>query len=279
MHALRFSAINPISDMIDRCAGHQWYATPNFWEGGVSDAITIDCEPLRALFQIVIYGDLFGSSMNACLNGGRELDVEVRLDYVVYCIPDWSCRPDQHSAVEVWPMGPYAPENVEDIRGDQIALHHLLHCRTWREAWRNVRRQIGDDFEEDWRQAMWVSAVQMQGLEGLEMLRPGGVEKWRGRLEQIRGKIERLEKPPKERDYKLEIRTPHERTLYARDSPNLADEVWVCMATHYPCWRRERDERDDEDPEDEEARRQAQTMEYDEIDMTIDDTAVFQQSE
>jgi len=40
---------------------------------------------------------------------------------------------------------------------------------------------------------MWQSAVQIQGLEGLEMLRPGGVERWRSRLEAIRSAIRGME--------------------------------------------------------------------------------------
>jgi hypothetical protein len=54
-------------------------------------------------------------------------------------------------------------------------------------------------FDEEWRQQQWQqqqvwhSAVQLQGLEGLEMLRPGGVDQWQPRLEGIRAKIEALD--------------------------------------------------------------------------------------
>ena len=49
---------------------------------------------------------------------------------------------------------------------------------------------MGPDFDEERRQQMWHFAVQMQGLSVLEMLRPGGVEKWRDRLEEMRRKME-----------------------------------------------------------------------------------------
>lgn len=69
LHLSRFSTLNPTIDMIDRCAGPQWSVKPGFWDGGVSDAETIDVEPERSLFQIVIYGELFGGTMQAFIEG------------------------------------------------------------------------------------------------------------------------------------------------------------------------------------------------------------------
>jgi hypothetical protein len=89
-----FSFISPIADMIGRCAGAQWCATPNFWDGGVSDAATISVEPTRPLFQIIIYGELFCSTMRAALVPALRLprfDLDMRLDFIKYCIPDWTC--------------------------------------------------------------------------------------------------------------------------------------------------------------------------------------------
>lgn len=39
LRARRSSLLNPISDMIDRCAGPNFVSTPNFWNGGVSNPI------------------------------------------------------------------------------------------------------------------------------------------------------------------------------------------------------------------------------------------------
>ena len=74
---------------------------------------------------------------------------------------------------------------------------------------------------------MWHSAVQMQGLEGLEMVisAPGWEEKWRPRLEEIRGNIEALGS-----DSKPLVHSFGTREHPASDSPCLADEVNVCMA-------------------------------------------------
>lgn len=228
LHATRFSLINPASDMIDRCAGTQWYETPNFWTGGVSNPATVALEPARSLFQIIIYEELFASSMRAFLNpelGLRRFDREFRMDYIKYCMPDRRC--ESYDGMTVLPIGPYAKRNnasnhnesmleddVEDDLEDDLEfdidnvldqgdLCHLLHCRTWTEAWSSVRKEIGPDFEEVWRQQMWHSAVQIQGLEELKMLRPGGVKRWRSRLEAIRGAIAgmRVMDKPKEQGY------------------------------------------------------------------------------
>lgn len=94
LHASRFSLINPIADMIDRCAGAQSYAMPNFWDGSVSDAANISFEPTRRLLKIIIYGELFCSSMRADLEPASQLprfNLGMRLDFIKYCIHDWAC--------------------------------------------------------------------------------------------------------------------------------------------------------------------------------------------
>lgn len=83
LHATRFALINPISDMIDRYAGVQWTETPDFWTGGVSNPNTTFLEPTRALLQMIIYGELFASSMSAYLDpelGLPRFDHEFRMD-------------------------------------------------------------------------------------------------------------------------------------------------------------------------------------------------------
>ncbi|KAL8924443.1 MAG: hypothetical protein Q9208_004051 [Pyrenodesmia sp. 3 TL-2023] len=233
LHASRFSLLNPVSDMIDACAGLRWLSTPNFWEGGVSAPATISLEPTRSLFQIVIYGELFASSVAAFLHPQLTLprfDHEFRMEYIKYCIPDHGCGTygawDGCAGLTVYEIGPYAdPDNEAMIPRhdyDQEGLDHLLSCRTWEEAWAEVRLAIGPDFDSEWRQELWCSAVQVQGLEGLEMLRPEGVEKWRPRLEAMRESIERLSCEEKPKEY-----------WYGRnkskcwESPHMAAEILV----------------------------------------------------
>ena len=231
MHASRFQTINPVADMIDRMAGKQWYQTDNFWYGGVSEAATIDCEPARSLFQFVIYGELFGSSMDATLQPEKNLprfDIDVRLDFIRYCIPDYMCQTSYERMSRPLEVGPYVL--LEDggyrCHGDQVALQHILNCGRWTRPWDSVRREIGPDFEEHWRQRMWHSAVEMQGLSGLELLRPGGVEAWRERLTEIRSQIETLEKSPEVFKF-----GKYENPAY--DYPNMTEEVFVCMAGYW----------------------------------------------
>lgn len=234
LHASCFSAINPVADMIDRCAGVQWNDIPNFWDGGVSEPVTVEVEPERSLFQIVIYGELFGESMRACCSDppGPRFDLDLRLDYTKYCIPDPACWRG-YQGFTVLTVGPYVPADsnvIVEIHGeyDQAGIDHILKCRTWREAWAAVRLQIGSDFDEDWRQKMWCSSVQFQVLEGLQMLRPGGVEIWRKRLVEMRAKIEALD-----RRCKPQVRQSSRWWASASDAPNLADEVRVAVAAHW----------------------------------------------
>ena len=194
MHARRFTIINPASDMIDRCAGKQWYDVPDFWDGGRSDANTIDVEPERSLFQFIIYGEFFNSTC-AFLNPSSSMprfDLGMRLDYIKYCIPDYMCStgyeagPDDSLGMHVLPLGPYTPckaidrmtpnevNGMDEVRriqvaetnsatglaSDPVGLNHILNCRTWREAWEKVHLEINEDFNEEWRQKLWNAAVQ-----------------------------------------------------------------------------------------------------------------------
>lgn len=258
LHASRFSIINPASDMIDRCAGKQWYDVPDFWNGGRSDAFTINVEPERSVFQIIIYGELFGPTMDAVLRREPErgFDLEMRLEYIKYCIPDYMCwkgydgGPNGNRPLEVLPVGPYTPckridtltseqlesfsqtrltdlantDSAKDLTDDQVGLNHILTCRTWREAWEKVRLSIAPDFEEGWRQKLWRAAVEQQGLEGLEMLRPGGWEGWRGRLKGIRERIEGMGEGDRPGVYFY-----GRAACEASDAPHMANEVYVCM--------------------------------------------------
>lgn len=203
-HLARFSIINPLSDIIDKMAGKQWYDTPNFWDGGVSEALTIHTEADRAALQIIIYGELFEGSFQPFLEPDSGalpyFGPNVRLEYVKYCIPDWVCA--SYPGFEVLPTGPYAekPDSQDDepSAADQSAMHHILFCGRWRRMWRAVLRQVGPDFwdeeaqeertkaeqgwigagdRQEWKMETapqrrhllwWNAAVQTGGLEGAE---------------------------------------------------------------------------------------------------------------
>ncbi|KUJ15085.1 uncharacterized protein LY89DRAFT_720481 [Mollisia scopiformis] len=107
-----------------------------------------------------------------------------------------------------------------DKAADQIALEHALASRRWREAWERVRYQVGEDFEEEWRQSLWHSTVECQGLEGLEMLTPAGLEKWRPKLVEMRTQIKNLKEKPEMYRFGRH---------FAFEYPHLAKEVLVSI--------------------------------------------------
>ncbi|VUC29434.1 unnamed protein product [Clonostachys rosea] len=233
LHALRFSVINPVTDIIDQCVGQQWYSTPNFWDGGVDDAYTIDADPNTTFFHLAIYGELFAPDLAAYLDGNathRPLSVETRLEFIKYCVPDFACELrgsinprdahlpngelDPRRAVK--PVGPYARNEdnsyAEFPKNNNIALVWVLQSTRWRPHWRNLRQRVAVDFQDgfeddwwydggegrDWRQRLWENVMVCQGLEGLGMIRPEMQDEW---LEKIRGwreKVAALERTPGE---------------------------------------------------------------------------------
>lgn len=209
LHRMRYEVINPITDMLDKAAGAQWYAQENFWDGGVEDAKTLDVDPPEMFFQLAIYGGLFGHAFESLIpkngdgsgrGGGKArergeekaqdidtavsdatsaqsqlplqlpvLDVNTRLEFIKYNLPDWCSFACQSSAMDVRlpsgaihphrrvdAVGPYTPlQPSEDeahpvpatqLHNAQLGAMHILRCRKWRYAWNIVRSYLGGDF-------------------------------------------------------------------------------------------------------------------------------------
>ena len=198
LHLQRFSIINPVTDLIDKCVGVQWYRTPNFWAGGVDDAYTIDSDPPATLFHLALYGELFGPDFEAFLDPTsqslRRLTVDTRVEFIKYCVPDRSCYTTQQSARDVRlpdgridhrravkQTGPYAKDAEESDVQNQIALEWLIPSSRWKPHWQEMRARAGiTDFQpplpggwdfptydkQDWRQRM-LEAI-MAGRVGRE---------------------------------------------------------------------------------------------------------------
>lgn len=198
----------------------------DFWHGRRSDAVTLECEPERALFQMAIYGSLFQPTLEANLNHREGLDLDSRLDFIKYCIPDWCCR--SYRGFEVKSTGPYMDGRVVYPRMDQYSIRHILKSSKWTAAWEEVRKVCGADFEDVRRQRTWVSAVQTQGLEGFEMLRQGGAENWRDRLMQLREKIEQVD-PARMQS----VQHLHGELVWL-EAPMLEDEIYCCVRARWP---------------------------------------------
>jgi hypothetical protein len=229
LHLQRFSIINPVTDLIDKCVGSQWYSTPNFWDGGVDDAYTIHADPPATLFHLALYGELFGPDFNIFLDPAdqspRRLSVDTRLEFVKYCVPDWATSACQDSASgvimpdgqidprrAVKHTGPYAT-GAEQVRDDNnIALVWVIQSSHWKPRWRAMRARAGvidfqanfrdewwynPDGEQNWRQRMLEAVIICQGLEGLGMIRPDLRDAWAARVRVWREKIAVLEQEPK----------------------------------------------------------------------------------
>ena len=181
MHRKRFSVINPLNATLDAMIGKEWYRQPNFWEGGADDAYTLYAEIDGATMQLLLYGELFGGSMESFLRPKAglppPLGVDVRIEFVKYCIPDWICMPSHDNwrddEFEVLPVGPYAEMDDEHkLEGNQLALVHLLGGAMfrgwlWKSAWRRVLIAAGA-FEND--DGGWPEGWRMM-LEGTEYRR------------------------------------------------------------------------------------------------------------
>jgi hypothetical protein len=94
--------IHPLSDLLDKCVGKQWYDVPDFWDGGREDAATIWAVPEENVYHLGVYGGLFGRVYEDWLipdgdeaAGCSELDVQamgkldMRMEFVKYCLRDW----------------------------------------------------------------------------------------------------------------------------------------------------------------------------------------------
>lgn len=180
LYNTRLDVMNVFSDKIDKMAGKQWYATPNFWGGGVSEPYTVDVEPDIAAYQIAIFGELFGPTMKATLQraAGREappgFDRQTRLEFIRYCIPEWSIDPDtglsdQNHQIAL-PVGPYAPGHERLPRG-QFDLRYVVTCGRWKRMWQAGEQALGlDDIRPEWKDILWAFIVQQMGLTSLKLV-------------------------------------------------------------------------------------------------------------
>lgn len=258
LYLMRFSIINPVTDIIDKCVGVQWGQTPDFWNGGVSDAYTISAEASDTLFQLAAYGELFAPDFEAFLRSrdqpnSRTLSVDTRLEFVKYCIPDFACFDCQNGTADVKlpdgsidprravkATGPYGPLKPSDDwhvpkrpNNNNIALVWVLRSSRWRPHWKEARTKAGPDFQDgfidnwwyderddqDWRQRMWEAVMVCQGLEGLGMIRPELQATWTAKIKQWRKQIAALEKEPEW------IRVGRQATL---EYPFLLGDLRIC---------------------------------------------------
>jgi hypothetical protein len=114
LHLLRFSLINPVIDIIDKCVGEQWRATEDFWNGSASDAWSTIAEPAETLSHFIIYGELFGPDFETFLDPDSKAEitsVSTRLDVTGWCLD----------------------------HDHELAIAHVVNSSRWKSHWKEMR--------------------------------------------------------------------------------------------------------------------------------------------
>ncbi|KAK8128057.1 hypothetical protein PG984_009165 [Apiospora sp. TS-2023a] len=173
LHEMRFSLMNPVTDIIDKCVGQQWYEIPDFWDGGASDAYTIDSAPSETLFHLAIYGELFGPDLDALLDPDthkehRPLTPETRIEYIKYGVPDSATHacghfdpkrtrittpPDPRRMVHA--TGPYSGNDYRPQHN--LALTWTINSSRFRPRLAEMRNKVAGvpEFREDYDPGWW----------------------------------------------------------------------------------------------------------------------------
>ncbi|KAL4971044.1 uncharacterized protein BDV14DRAFT_162529 [Aspergillus stella-maris] len=240
MYNARFDIINPLSDKIDKMAGKQWMQAPRFWMGGVSEPATLYTDADRATFQILIYGELFRSTMDAFLSPGLNLpsfDIDTRLDYLKFTLADER----EPNAYEVG-----ATDTSWAYYSDMDALRHIVLCGRWKRMWGEaIKDRLDGGFGEHdgdvdgsgWRGRLLRDALIVQGVKGMSLVtrkqvavgnegvvEGGDVElRYLSRARNILDKVRALEKPP-------EVRySATARDLEISHAPDISGELDVAF--------------------------------------------------
>ncbi|GIZ37926.1 hypothetical protein CKM354_000135500 [Cercospora kikuchii] len=250
LYEMNMSIIKPVTDIIDKCVGDQWYSNPRFWDGGVSDAYTISSDPDTNFFHLAIYGELFAPEFDYVLTAasGRRLGVDTRLAFVRYCIPEPCAAPE-----EVASTGPYARDekgNFLDFPNqNNLAITWTIRSSRWRPHWKHFRTEVAgcEDFKDNfddgwwyvpdlgadeeggvdahWRQRLYENIMICQGLEGMGMIRPGLQSAWVEQCKEWRKQIAELKEEPAMVHYGRQA---------TQEYPFLLGDLRICMKGYVP---------------------------------------------
>ena len=172
LHLARYNVINPLNDKIRTI-----FAPPPGKEQQVHAFIQTRHFDLIA-FQMIIYGELFGSTMRSFLEPERALPrfgINIRIKYIKYVktyIPYY--REPERTDGGV-PMPP--TERNRAVIGNQHIIKILYMHSEWRRAWEDIVHRVAPNFEgggDYWRQDLyWRALTQVGGLKGMEMVAKG----------------------------------------------------------------------------------------------------------
>lgn len=221
-----FSIINPVTNIMDQCVRKLWYATEKFWDGGVSDAQSINSDP-SATFHLAIYGELFGPDLETYFSdnsSAARLSLDTRLEYIKYCVPDLHILTRRETGSDVNRLDPrrfventhpYALEYRDTLcKDNKTALMWVLQSSRWCIHWKAIYAKAGPRFSDEidnenheircgsenshhWHQRLWDHYLLCQGLQELQMILPWGQDRWLPRIREWRDRVARLESEPK----------------------------------------------------------------------------------
>ncbi|KAF8208773.1 hypothetical protein K438DRAFT_1812858 [Mycena galopus ATCC 62051] len=177
LYAYKCDVLNPLNRRLD------------LQGGPASGGITVCNDPETALLSWAIYGELFHHSLELAylpLPDVKPLSSIIRYKWFVYCMPD----------VNSFHYMEFPPDNIpqffkdyvqeDDDRFQQLSMteatREFLNPPLWQEELETSPsfRTTGSSQRE-----LYVSCAMHMGMKSLELLVPGGVEKWEADLERI----------------------------------------------------------------------------------------------
>ncbi|KAI1760308.1 hypothetical protein GGR53DRAFT_510477 [Hypoxylon sp. FL1150] len=254
LHALRPALIEPATELISRCVAGQ--ARRVFMLGRRA----IRADGALTFFLLATYGELFGPDLDRSAGGRRRLGVGTRLEFVKYCVPEWTSTeiraeyfaggaPDPVTygspcEIVVHPAGPYARDERGVVRNQldhMSAMLRLLRTPAWRERWAEAtdaaeesvsdhdveyeyESAVADDNDVSGEQAALENIMQCQGLEALG-IRPELAEGWKTKVAGWRKDVALLKETPRVRV------AGHETPEYY---PDLQRDLLVCIHARMP---------------------------------------------
>ncbi|KAF8208776.1 hypothetical protein K438DRAFT_1812863 [Mycena galopus ATCC 62051] len=182
LYAYKCDVLNPLNRRLDLQAGP-----------ASGEPMTVCNDPETALLSWVIYGELFHHSLELAylpFPQYKPLSSIIRYKWFVYCMPDVNSFRYMEFPPDDIPQffKDYVQEDDDKYQQLSMAegMRQFLKPSLWREELEtspSFRTTSGA-----WRE-LYISCAMNMGMKSLELVVPGGVEKWEADLERIAGGI------------------------------------------------------------------------------------------
>ena len=204
LHQAKVKIVEPMSRIIDQEVGRASRSNvdmmPEDDEFGSEDSVPICRNPLRTLYNFIIYCELFHHSIDEAYgqlpSQINPLSAELRLRWMRWCMPDadiWNNFPNDS------PFERY----LREIHEYQTTDYYQLNFSTTRQSLPHLLYDAAKPFaasarcsREDWartaptRDQLAVRILEHQGLHTLRLLLPGGVEAKKDMIADVQEKVE-----------------------------------------------------------------------------------------